>query len=63
VDHGSKAGIRVGDVITKIDDIEINKMSELRKYIYTKRPNDTVKVTIIRNNKERNLNMTLGKKI
>ena len=60
---GSKAGLKVGDVISKIDGIEINKMSELRRYIYTKRPNDSVKVTIIRGNKEYSLDLILGKRI
>ena len=32
------SGILVGDIITKIDGIKINKMSELRKYIYSKNP-------------------------
>ena len=25
-----------GDIITKIDNVELNKMSDLRKYIYSK---------------------------
>lgn len=40
------SGISVGDVITKIDETEINKMSELKKYIYSKKPGDTVKLTV-----------------
>jgi S1-C subfamily serine protease len=59
---GSKAGLKVGDIITKIDGIELNKMSELRKYVYTKKPNDNINLTIIRNNKESNINVTLGRK-
>ena len=42
--------IRVGDIITKIDDTEINKMNDLRKYIYSKNPKDKVKLTVKRNN-------------
>ena len=30
--------------------------------IYTKRPNDTIKLTVMRNNKEYTLNMVLGKR-
>jgi len=60
---GSKAGLKIGDVIAKIDGIEINKMSELRRYIYKKRPNDSVNITVIRNNNESNLNLVLGKRI
>lgn len=58
----AKSDIKVGDIITKIDDIELNKMSELRSYIYTKAPNDEVTLTILRNNKTSNVKITLGKK-
>lgn len=46
------SGIIVGDIITKIDNVEINKMSELKKYIYSKSPGDTVKLTIHRKFKD-----------
>ena len=59
---GAKAGLKVGDVITRVDSIEINKMSELRRYIYTKRPNDSITVTVIRGNKEYTINMILGRR-
>lgn len=56
------AGLRIGDIITKIDEITINKMSELRSYIYTKKVGDEVKLNILRNNKERTISVKLGKK-
>ena len=43
-----KVGIKTGDIITKIDGITLNKMSELRKYIYTKKPGDEVTLLIQR---------------
>lgn len=57
-----KSGLKVKDVITKIDDKEINKMSELRNYIYTKKPGDKVTLTVDRNSKEYNIEITLGKR-
>lgn len=57
-----KSGLKVGDVITKVDGFEINKMSELRTYIYTKTPGDTVVLTINRSGKEYTANIKLGKK-
>ncbi len=57
-----KAGVKEGDIITKIDNIELNKMSELRKYIYQKSPNDEVNLELLRNNKTINLKIKLGKK-
>ena len=58
----SKANLKVGDVIEKIDDVELNKMSDLRRYIYQKNPGDKVNLTIYRNKKEYNIEITLGKK-
>ena len=57
------SGLKEGDIITKIDDIAINKMSELRRYIYTKKLGDEVKLTILRNNREYNIQIKLGKKV
>lgn len=54
-----KAGIKVGDIITKIDGIELNKMCDLKEYIYTKAPNDEVIVTIQRGNNTSNVTVKL----
>lgn len=56
------SGLRVGDIITKIDEITINKMSELRSYIYTKNVGDEVNLTILRNKREYNIKIKLGKR-
>lgn len=55
-------GIISGDIITKIDDQTINKMSELRKYIYSKKPGDVVKLGIHRKFKDYDINIKLGQK-
>ena len=55
------AGVKIGDIIIKIDDVEINKMSKLREYIYTKEPGDTVTLTLLRNKKEIQIEAKLGK--
>lgn len=57
------ADLKIGDIITKIDDISINKMSELRNYIYTKKAGEEVNLTILRNKKERNVKIKLGKRV
>jgi len=54
--------LKVGDIITKIDEIPINKMSELRDYIYKKQVGDIVKLTVNRNDKIYLINIKLGKK-
>lgn len=40
-----KAGIRLGCIIKSVDGIEINTMMDLRSYLYTKSPGDTIHVT------------------
>ena len=57
----AKTNIRIGDIITKIDGNIINRMSELRSYIYTKAPGDKVALTIMRNNKEYQIDVNLSK--
>ncbi|MDY2587690.1 trypsin-like peptidase domain-containing protein [Winogradskyella aquimaris] len=54
-----KAGIKSGDIIKKIDNVEINKFSDLSGYLKTKSPNDVVNVTLIRNGSEEIVPVTL----
>lgn len=54
--------IIISDIICKIDDVEVNKMNDLRKYIYTKAPGEKVKLTIKRGNQEFVKEIDLGYK-
>lgn len=56
-----KAGVKKGDIIKKIDNITISKFSDLSGYLSTKRPNDVVNLTLIRNGSEKILPVTLSK--
>ena len=58
----AKTGLKVGDVITKIDNLELSKMSDLRSYIYTKSPGDEVNLSIYRNKREIQIRVKLGVK-
>lgn len=58
----SKAGIEIGDIILKVDGVEINKMIELREYIYGKAPGDKITLNILRNNEILSLDVILDKK-
>jgi len=53
------AGISEGDVITKIQDVPVNSVSELQEQISRFRPGDKISVTVNRDNAERNLSVTL----
>lgn len=57
-----KSGLKEGDIIIKIDQQKINSFASLTSYINSKRPNDTVKVTVLRNGKEIILPVLLTKK-
>lgn len=57
-----KTSLKIGDIITKIDDLELNKMCDLRCYIYTKKPGDEVMLTVLRNNNEQQIKVTLSRK-
>ncbi|MFC0604556.1 trypsin-like peptidase domain-containing protein [Winogradskyella pulchriflava] len=56
-----KAGIKSGDIIKKIDNVKINKFSDLSGYLKTKSPDDVVNVTLIRDGKKEILPVTLLK--
>lgn len=58
-----KNDIQEGDIITQIDDVKINKMNDLKKYIYTKSPGDRVKLYIDRNGKKFTIDVILSNKI
>ncbi len=57
------ANIKEGDIIVKIDDLEINRMCNLREYIYSKKPGDVVSLTVKRNKNEFVLKIKLSKKL
>ena len=55
-------GLKVGDIILKIDNQQVDKMSELRQYIYTKNPEDEVSLVVLRGNNELQIKVVLGRK-
>ncbi|WP_269522543.1 Do family serine endopeptidase [Coraliomargarita parva] len=55
-----KAGIKHGDVIIRVDAIEIESAPQLRLVVSQMLPGSQVKVTLIRKGKEQKLTVTLG---
>ena len=55
------AGVKEKDIITKIDDVELKTMNDLREYIYTKKTNDEVTLKINRGKIKRDIVVKLGK--
>ncbi len=56
-----KAGLKEGDVIKQLDGIKITKFADLAGYIGSKRPNDVVQVTVLRDGNEKVLPVKLIK--
>lgn len=56
-----RAGLKEGDVIKKIDNVNISKFSDLKGYLSTKRPDDIVDVTISRQDTKITLPVKLSK--
>lgn len=51
----AKAGIQNLDIITKIDDIEVEDMSQLKKSLYNYKQGDKANISIIRNTEPKNI--------
>jgi serine protease Do len=56
-----KAGIKVGDIITKIGDTKIEDPDQLSETVRKHKPGDKVTVTILRDKKEQKITTELGK--
>jgi len=56
------AGLKDKDVIVAIDDMKVNSTSELQEQVGKRNPGDKVKVTVLRDNKERTFIATLKSK-
>ena len=56
----ANAGLQVGDLIVKADGQVIKKTDELNKIRDTKKPGDTLKLTVIRNGEMMEINVVLG---
>ena len=57
-----KSGLEIGDIIVKIDDVELDKMCDLRKYIYKKNVGDRVKLTVLKGRRMVELECELNRK-
>ncbi|MFE3324873.1 trypsin-like peptidase domain-containing protein [Streptomyces sp. NPDC059176] len=56
----AKAGVRAGDVITKVDGQRVHSGEELIVKIRAHRPADRLELTLVRNGKEQTKTLTLG---
>ena len=56
----SRAGMRVGDVVIKLDDTQIKTQFDMRNFLASVDPNATIEATLIRGEKEIKKTVTLG---
>ena len=56
-----KAGLKKGDIITKLAGKEVGSLAEFRYELYKHNPNEEVEVTYLRDGKEQTTKLTLGK--
>lgn len=57
---GAKAGLKVGDVVTKFNDLVISDPNQLTAAVREQAAGASVKITILRNGQEQTLDVTLG---
>ena len=57
-----KAGLKANDIVIKIDNNDISSSAYLRYYLFKHKVGDTMKLTIIRNNKEITIDVKLEAK-
>ena len=58
----STSGLKEGDIINSIDSFKLSTMNDLKEYIYTKKPNDTVVLNISRGKISKEISIVLGKR-
>lgn len=59
---GQEAGIKEGDIITKIGEENVNNVPELQEQISRYRPGDKIHITLKRNNQQKKLEIILKNK-
>lgn len=57
----SDAGLKLGDVITKIGDYEVTSVARLKYYLYKYAPGDKVEITYLREGKTKTATLKLAK--
>ena len=55
----AEAGLRVGDVIVRVDGKAVNEASDVQAFVRSRRPGDSLDVVVIRDGEQRTLSATL----
>ena len=57
------AGLKAKDIIVRLDNVKISTFADLKGFLRTKRPNDVVAVTFLRDGVEKTVNVSLTKNL
>ena len=55
------AGLRVGDIVTKVNDQAIDQQHPLNSLMLKSRPGDKIRLTLIRDGQTQTVELTLGR--
>ncbi len=55
-----QAGLRVGDIVTKFNDQDIDTFDTLRKLVYSTKPGKRVKIEVLRGDETLEMELRLG---
>lgn len=58
----SETELKKGDMIIRIDNTSVNKMCELQSYVFSKNMGDEITLTVIRDDKQKQVKIILGEK-
>lgn len=58
----SSSQLKEGDIINSVDGVLLSTMNDLKEYIYTKKPNDSISLNISRGKVSKEISIVLGKK-
>ncbi len=61
--NAAKAGVKEGDIITRVDDKVVNSADEITKMIRENKERSSVKLQVIRNGKTQNIDVKLPRKL
>ncbi len=58
----AEAGLRAGDIVAEIDGLPVRSMEQLRSSIARRAPGTVVRMTVVRDGRRQDLNVTLGQR-
>lgn len=56
------AGIQSGDVLIRVGNVSVANYNDLLNILYSAQPEDTIEITVLRQEKEMNMDVTLGRR-